>query len=181
MPAPASSRPLPPPKGPAPSPRQRFLSSLCQRAGRHQDHRRCQRSNKLVIWAKRAEYELMDQAPPPPRYAAEPGLCRSDHRRSRARRRVEPWRSLVPRGRGARRRLSDNSTTAPLLLAPGFNFSSGCRKMKLVISALESRTNVRIVSTPQLTVVDRETATIRSATRCRSSPNRCRMPPPAMP
>jgi len=56
---------------------------------------------------------------------------------------------------------SDAKTGAVAPSFPGFNFSVQVPRAEVVISALESRTDVRIVSTPQLTVIDRETATIQ--------------------
>lgn len=44
---------------------------------------------------------------------------------------------------------------------PGFNFSFKVPQAQVVISALEAYTDVRIVSSPQLTVIDSETATIQ--------------------
>lgn len=44
---------------------------------------------------------------------------------------------------------------------PGFNFSFKVPQAQVVISALEAYTDVRIVSSPQLTVIDNETATIQ--------------------
>ena len=54
---------------------------------------------------------------------------------------------------------AENGAIAPSF--PGFNASLQVPHAELVISMLESRTDVRIVSTPQLTVVDRQTATIQ--------------------
>lgn len=56
---------------------------------------------------------------------------------------------------------SDNNAGAVAEAYPGFNFSFGVPQAQVVISALESHTKVRIVSSPQLTVVDRQTATIQ--------------------
>ena len=44
---------------------------------------------------------------------------------------------------------------------PGFNFSFKVPQAQVVISALESYTDVKIVSSPQLTVIDHQTATIQ--------------------
>lgn len=44
---------------------------------------------------------------------------------------------------------------------PGFNFSFKVPQAHVVISALESYTDVKIVSSPQLTVIDHQTATIQ--------------------
>jgi general secretion pathway protein D len=54
---------------------------------------------------------------------------------------------------------ADNGAVAPSY--PGFNASLQIPHAEVVISLLEAHTDVRIVSTPQLTVVDRETATIQ--------------------
>jgi general secretion pathway protein D len=54
---------------------------------------------------------------------------------------------------------SPTGSTGPSF--PGFNFSFQVPHAQLVISALEAYTDVRIVSSPQLTVLDRETATIQ--------------------
>ncbi len=56
---------------------------------------------------------------------------------------------------------SDNSSGAVAESYPGFNFSFEVPEARVVISALESHTKVRIVSSPQLTVVDRQTASIQ--------------------
>jgi general secretion pathway protein D len=56
---------------------------------------------------------------------------------------------------------SDNSSGAVAEAYPGFNFSFEVPQAQVVISALESHTEVRIVSSPQLTVVDRQTASIQ--------------------
>jgi len=54
---------------------------------------------------------------------------------------------------------ANNGAVAPSF--PGFNFAFQVPRAELVVSALEAHTDVRIVSSPQLTVVDRETATIQ--------------------
>lgn len=56
---------------------------------------------------------------------------------------------------------SDNSSGAVAEAYPGFNFSFEVPEAQVVISALENHTKVRIVSSPQLTVVDRQTASIQ--------------------
>jgi len=57
--------------------------------------------------------------------------------------------------------LSDNSAGAIAESFPGFNFAMKVPHAKVVISALEDFTDVKIVSSPTLTVLDRETATIQ--------------------
>lgn len=57
--------------------------------------------------------------------------------------------------------ISDASSGAVAPSFPGFNFSFKVPQAQIVISALEAYTDVRIVSSPQLTVIDRETATIQ--------------------
>lgn len=57
--------------------------------------------------------------------------------------------------------LSDNSSGAIAENFPGFNFAMKVPHAKVVISALEDFTDVKIVSSPTLTVLDRETATIQ--------------------
>lgn len=118
-------------------------------------------ANKLVIRATRSEYALIEQA-----------LRRLDTPLAQVY--VEATIAEVRLGgelsKGVRWFLqaggisggfSDASNGAVAPAFPGFNFAIQVPQVDLVISALESRTDVRIVSTPQLTVVDRETATIQ--------------------
>lgn len=118
-------------------------------------------ANKLVIRATQSEYALIEQA-----------LRRLDTPLSQVY--VEATIAEVRLGgelsRGVRWFLeagglsggfsdAGNGAVAPAF--PGFNFAIQVPQVDVVISALESHTDVRIVSTPQLTVVDRETATIQ--------------------
>lgn len=118
-------------------------------------------ANKLVIRATRSEYALIEQA-----------LRRLDTPLAQVY--VEATIAEVRLGgelsKGVRWFLqaggisggfSDASNGAVAPAFPGFNFAIQVPQVDLVISALESHTDVRIVSTPQLTVVDRETATIQ--------------------
>lgn len=57
--------------------------------------------------------------------------------------------------------ISDATNGAVAPQYPGFNFAFKVPQAQVVISALESYTDVRIVSSPQLTVVDHQTATIQ--------------------
>jgi general secretion pathway protein D len=118
-------------------------------------------ANKLVIWATASEYALVEQA-----------LKRLDTALSQVY--VETtiaevrlggelshgvrW-FLEAGGFGAGYSDAKDGTVAPTF--PGFNFSFQVPQAEVVISALESHTDVRIVSSPQLTVVDRQTATIQ--------------------
>lgn len=118
-------------------------------------------ANKLVIWATEKEYALIDKA-----------LKRLDTALSQVY--VEVTIAEVRLGgelsHGVRWFLeagglsagySDASNGAVAPSFPGFNFAFQVPRAELVVSALEAHTNVRIVSSPQLTVVDRETATIQ--------------------
>lgn len=57
--------------------------------------------------------------------------------------------------------ITDNAAGTIGTQNPGFNFSINVPKAQIVLSALESYTDVRIISSPTLTVIDRETATIQ--------------------
>lgn len=118
-------------------------------------------ANKLVIRATRSEYALIEQA-----------LRRLDTALSQVY--VEATIAEVRLGgelsHGVRWFLeagglsagySDVDDGSVASSFPGFNFAFQVPQAEVVISALESHTDVRIVSTPQLTVVDRETATIQ--------------------
>lgn len=118
-------------------------------------------SNTLVIWASSEEYELMEKA-----------LRRLD----------TPLRQVYVEATIAEVRLnqnlehgvrwflesgvlsggvSDASNGAIAPQFPGFNFSIKVPQASVVISALESYTDVKVVSSPQIMVIDRQTATIQ--------------------
>jgi general secretion pathway protein D len=118
-------------------------------------------ANKLVIWATKSEYALIDQAlrrldTPLSQVYVEATIAevRLDGALSHGVR----W-FLQANGFSGGFSDADNGAIAPSF--PGFNASVQVPEAELVISALESHTSVKIVSTPQLTVVDRETATIQ--------------------
>ena len=118
-------------------------------------------ANKLVIWATEKEYALIERA-----------LSRLDTPLSQVY--VEVTIAEVRLGgelsHGVRWFLeagglsagySDASNGAVAPSFPGFNFAFQVPRAEIVVSALEAHTNVRIVSSPQLTVVDRESSTIQ--------------------
>jgi general secretion pathway protein D len=118
-------------------------------------------SNALVVWARHDEYELIERA-----------LQRLDTPLDQVY--VEATIAEVRLGgelsHGVRWFLESGSISGGVTDAsngavgasfPGFNFAFKIPQAQVVISALESHTDVRIVSTPQLTVIDRETATIQ--------------------
>jgi general secretion pathway protein D len=118
-------------------------------------------SNTLVVWAKRAEYELVSRAlqrldTPLSQVYVEATIAevRLNGELSHGVR----W--FLESG-GFSGGISDASNGAVGASFPGFNFALKVPQAQVVISALESHTDVRIVSTPQLTVIDRETATIQ--------------------
>lgn len=118
-------------------------------------------ANKLVIWATKKEYALIDQAlrrldTPLSQVYVETTIA--EVRLGGELRHGVRW-FLEAGGLSAGYSDANNGAVAPSF--PGFNFAFQVPQAELVISALESHTNVRIVSTPQLTVVDRETATIQ--------------------
>ena len=118
-------------------------------------------SNKLVIRATAAQYALVEQAlrrldTPLSQVYVEATIAevRLDGELSHGVR----W--FLEAG-GLAAGFSDSSSGAVAPAFPGFNFSFQVPRAEVVISALESQTHVKIVSTPQLTVIDRETATIQ--------------------
>lgn len=118
-------------------------------------------SNKLVIRATAAQYALVEQAlarldTPLAQVYVEATIAevRLDGELSHGVR----W--FLEAG-GLSGGFSDTRNGAVAPAFPGFNFSFQVPRAEIVISALESQTNVRIVSTPQLTVIDRETAMIQ--------------------
>lgn len=118
-------------------------------------------ANKLVIWATKQEYTLIDQAlrrldTPLSQVYVETTIA--EVRLGGELKHGVRW-FLEAGGLSAGYSDANNGAVAPSF--PGFNFAFQVPQAELVISALESHTNVRIVSTPQLTVVDRETATIQ--------------------
>lgn len=118
-------------------------------------------ANKLVIWATKKEYSLIDQAlrrldTPLSQVYVETTIA--EVRLGGELRHGVRW-FLEAGGLSAGYSDANNGAVAPSF--PGFNFAFQVPQAELVISALESHTSVRIVSTPQLTVVDRETATIQ--------------------
>lgn len=118
-------------------------------------------ANKLVIWATKKEYSLIDQAlrrldTPLSQVYVETTIA--EVRLGGELKHGVRW-FLEAGGLSAGYSDANNGAVAPSF--PGFNFAFQVPQAELVISALESHTNVRIVSTPQLTVVDRETATIQ--------------------
>lgn len=118
-------------------------------------------ANKLIIRARAAEYKMAMEAlsrldTPPAQVYVEATIAevRLGGELSHGVR----W-FLQSGGIGAG--YSDASNGAVGEAYPGFNFSFEVPRAELVISALESHTQVRIVSSPQLTVVDRQTASIQ--------------------
>ena len=118
-------------------------------------------ANKLVIWATQGEYELVTHAlrrldTPVNQVYVEATIAevRLDGELSHGVR----W---FLEANGLSGGFSDASNGAIASSFPGFNASLQIPQAELVISALESHTDVKIVSTPQLTVVDQQTATIQ--------------------
>lgn len=118
-------------------------------------------SNTLVVWAKQSEFDLISRA-----------LQRLD----------TPLKQVYVEATIAEVKLSnevsngvraflqsgafgvsatDNSSGAFGASFPGFNFSLSVPEAQVVISALQSHTDVKIVSSPNLTVIDQQTATIQ--------------------
>jgi len=118
-------------------------------------------SNKLVIWATKSEYGLVEQAlqrldTPLSQVYVEATIAEVSLSGQ-----LEHGVSWFLEANGISGGFSDanDGTIAPTF--PGFNVSLKVPQAELVINALESHTDVHIVSTPQLTVVDRQTATIQ--------------------
>lgn len=118
-------------------------------------------SNTLVIWARREEYDLLERAlqrldTPLDQVYVEATIAevRLDGELSRG---VRWFFEAGAVGVG----VTDATNGAVGSSFPGFNFSFQVPQAQFVISALEARTSVRIVATPQLTVVDRQSATIQ--------------------
>lgn len=57
--------------------------------------------------------------------------------------------------------LSDASGTRPSPITPGFNYVFSVASARLVINALENMTSVQVISSPALTVLDNQTATLK--------------------
>lgn len=118
-------------------------------------------SNKLVIWATAGEFEEVKQAlqrlDTPQRQIYVEATIAEVRLSNELSRGVRWFMEYGPLGIG----VSDapNGSVSPSY--PGFNFSFKVPGVQAVISALEAHTDVRIVSSPQLTVIDRETATIQ--------------------
>jgi general secretion pathway protein D len=118
-------------------------------------------SNKLVVWATPGEYTLVTQAlrrldTPVSQVYVEATIAevRLDGELSHGVR----W---FLEANGFSGGFSDTTNGAVASSFPGFNASLQVPQAELVISALETHTDVKIVSTPQLTVVDQQTATIQ--------------------
>lgn len=118
-------------------------------------------SNTLIVWATSAEYQLIERAlqrldQPLSQVFVEATIAevRLNNELSHG---VRWFLQAGPFSAG----ISDNSSGAVAPNYPGFNFSFKVPEAQVVISALEAHTDVRIVSSPQLTVIDRETATIQ--------------------
>ncbi|MBI4924140.1 MAG: hypothetical protein HY834_20585 [Devosia nanyangense] len=118
-------------------------------------------ANKLVIWATRNEYALVDQAlrrldTPVSQVYVEATIAEV-----RLNGELSHGVRWFLEAKGLSGGFSDAANGAVAPTFPGFNVSLQVPQAELVINALESHTDVRIVSTPQLTVVDRQTATIQ--------------------
>jgi general secretion pathway protein D len=118
-------------------------------------------SNSLVIWALPQELEIIRQAlkrldTPLEQVYVEATVAevRLNGELSHG---VRWFLQSGPIGVG----ISDATNGAVAPEYPGFNFSFKVPQAQVVISALESYTDVKIVSQPQLTVIDHETATIQ--------------------
>jgi general secretion pathway protein D len=118
-------------------------------------------SNTLVIWATDKEYNEVEQAlrrlDTPLRQIYVEATIAEVRLSNELSRGVRWFMEYGPLGVG----VSDapNGSVSPSY--PGFNFSFKVPNVQAVVSALEAHTDVRIVSSPQLTVVDRQTATIQ--------------------
>lgn len=118
-------------------------------------------SNTLVVWATSTEFELIEGAlrrldVPLSQVFVEATIAevRLNNELSRG---VRWFLQAGPFSAG----ISDTNTGVVTPSYPGFNFSFKVPEAQVVISALEAHTEVRIVSSPQLTVIDRETAVIQ--------------------
>lgn len=57
--------------------------------------------------------------------------------------------------------LSENNTVNPTRLVPGFSFFYGSNNINATLNALETRTNVKVVSAPKLLVLNNQTAALQ--------------------
>lgn len=118
-------------------------------------------SNSLVIWATAEEYEAIRQAlqrlDTPLRQVFVEATIAEVRLSNELSHGVRWFMESGPFGAG----ISDASNGAVAPSYPGFNFSFKVPNVQVVINALEAHTDVRIVSSPQLTVIDRQTATIQ--------------------
>jgi len=118
-------------------------------------------SNALVIWATATEYQAVKQAlqrlDTPLRQVFVEATIAEVRLSNELSHGVRWFLQAGPVSGG----ISDASNGAVSPSYPGFNFSFKVPDAQIVISALEAHTDVRIVSSPQLTVIDRETATIQ--------------------
>jgi general secretion pathway protein D len=118
-------------------------------------------SNTLVIWARREEYDVLERAlvrldQPLDQVYVEATIA--EVRLNGALSHGVRW---FFEANGLSAGLSDAGNGAIASTFPGFNFTFRVPQAQLVVSALEAATEVRIVATPQVTVVDRATATIQ--------------------
>lgn len=118
-------------------------------------------SNALVIWATQVEFEEVRQAlqrlDTPQRQIYVEATIAEVRLSNELSHGVRWFMEYGPLGIG----VSDAANGAVSPSYPGFNFSFKVPGVQAVISALEAHTDVRIVSSPQLMVIDRETATIQ--------------------
>lgn len=118
-------------------------------------------SNSLIVFATAAEYEAVKRAlqrlDTPLRQVFVEATIAEVRLSNELSHGVRWFMESGPFGLG----VSDASNGAVAPSFPGFNFSFKVPSVQVVINALEAHTDVRIVSSPQLTVIDRETATIQ--------------------
>lgn len=118
-------------------------------------------SNKLVVWATPGEYELVTQALRRLDTAVSQVYVEATIAEVRLDGELSHGVRWFLEANGFSGGFSDTTNGAVASSFPGFNASLQVPQAELVISALETHTDVKIVSTPQLTVVDQQTATIQ--------------------
>lgn len=118
-------------------------------------------SNALVVWARREEYNIIERALVRLDVPLDQVYVEATIAEVRLSGELSHGVRWYFEAGGLSGGIADTSNGAVAPAFPGFNFAFKVPQAQLVISALESQTEVRIVATPQLTVIDRETATIQ--------------------
>ena len=133
--------------------------------------------NAIVVMATPEDYKRLLKVVRDARRTAQSGVHRGDHRRSVAERRSQFRRALVPAeervdaapsrtATPARRRpmthVGNNILGAAVGAAfPGFAYALRAANTQVTLSALNKITNVNIISTPSLTVLDNRQAVLQ--------------------